>query len=97
MFNLQDITLTGSSGRPYKPLWAANPKSGNITFYWKDDGLYAVSRNENPAKWHHIARSKNTLFGLLETKQLIPISLVFSIPEDVKLNGMKINIKGMAQ
>ncbi|MBU1344347.1 MAG: hypothetical protein KKE44_19580 [Proteobacteria bacterium] len=96
VFNLQDITLTDSYGRQHKPLWAANPKPGNITFYWKDDGLYAVNRGENPDKWHHIVRSKNTLFGLLEIKQLIPISLVFSIPEEVKSNEIKIGIKGQS-
>jgi len=96
-FDIKKVLLVDKNGMTYLPLWVVEPHKCYISLFIKDDQLlacrYCWTHNNKDYIWKYDVRSLGTFFGLLKTNKNTVLSIIFSVPNEIKSTELKLNIK----
>jgi hypothetical protein len=92
-FDLSQITLSDTTnGKNYKSVWVDQPQ-GVIALTEATCLIRGEQMKDDPQYWHKTVQYPNGFLGLIEIRQKILVSLIFTVPKSINLENLMISIE----
>ena len=93
-FAMELLVVTDGKGKKRRPLWGTLP-APKLTLYGAPAALtgHAEAARE-PAGWGGTLRAEGVFVGVLEVGKASPVSFLYGLPKDAKLDELKVSLEG---